>query len=83
MSIKRTLKIASDYDDRPTITFTTKELPEIKKWEVGKKYDLEVEVEMIGINKDEYGEKGTTGRFRVTNVEVDDDSDEDDEDEKD
>lgn len=38
----------------PQISFDEKQLPEIKKWEVGKKYKINLEVELIGLSKDEY-----------------------------
>ena len=65
MSIKKALSVANEYSEKPTLTLTVKELPELKEWEVGKKYKILIEVEQVGINKDEYGESGTTGRFKV------------------
>ena len=65
MSIKKALSVANEYSEKPTLTLTVKELPELKEWEVGKKYKILIEVEQVGINKDEYGEHGTTGRFKV------------------
>lgn len=39
----------------PRITFTAKDLPEIKSWKVGGKYHLELEVEQVSMSKNEYG----------------------------
>lgn len=77
MAMKKAPKIKSmimpSFDSRPRISFTEDELPEIKEWSVGKKYKLEIKVEMTGINKMEYGENKNKiqGQFKVisTNVE--------------
>lgn len=54
----------------PTFTLYQNDLPEIKKWQVGKKYRLEIEVEMVSASKDEYMEKEPfSARFKVTKVE--------------
>lgn len=62
------------YDARPCIDFTEKELPEIKNWEVGKKYIVELEIEQTGIRVMEYGEnKGKmSASFRISKVGVED-----------
>lgn len=41
---------------KPTFTVTEKDIPAIKEWEVGGKYTLEIEVEMVSHSKgDQYG----------------------------
>lgn len=41
---------------KPSFTVTEKDLPAIKDWEVGGKYELEIEVEMVRHSQgDEYG----------------------------
>ncbi len=50
----------------PSFSMDQEMMPEMKDWSVGKKYKMEVEVEMTGMNKDEYM-KGSPmmGRFKV------------------
>lgn len=38
----------------PSFSLSEKDLPEVKEWHVGKRYKLEIEVEQMSINKDEY-----------------------------
>ena len=41
---------------KPTFSVDEKDLPQIKKWDVGKKYKLQIEVEMVSHSKgDAYG----------------------------
>lgn len=63
----------SQWDNRPTISFSEAELPELKDWMLNGKYRLEVEVEMTGTRIEDYGSnKGkATGTFRVTKIGVD------------
>ena len=49
------------FDPRPSLHFSTKELPEIKDWKNGGKYSLSVEVEQISSDKE-------GARFRVIKV---------------
>jgi hypothetical protein len=62
----------------PSFTLTEKEFPAIKGWKVGKKYMLEIEVENVGMNKDEYMPKmPMTSRLSITKItECDMDEDE-------
>lgn len=67
---------------KPSITVTEKDLPEIKKWEVGKKYKLEIEVEMVRHSQgDEYGygegdsTKKHEARLRITKISAEKNSD--------
>jgi hypothetical protein len=65
------------YPSLPTFSLSQDQLPEAKKWQVGKKYKLEIEVEMVGTNKDEYMQKQPINhRFKVTGVAVDEEEDE-------
>ncbi len=52
----------------PSFSLTEKELPEIKDWNVGHKYTLVVEVEMVSSSKDEYGKSPLTSRFKIHKV---------------
>lgn len=80
--ISHVLKVSDDNREKPTLSLTAKDLPEIKDWKVGSKYKLEIDVEQTGLSKDEYGERGMCARFKVLKVTVDDGKDEDDEDEE-
>lgn len=76
--IKSTSK---EWDNRPSISFSESQLPEIKKWNVGEKYVLEVTVEMNGIRQEDYGEeKGKyVGNFKVTSVKAEEEEEEEQE----
>ena len=53
----------------PTFSLSAKDLPEIKTWKVGKKYTLEMEVEMISLNKDDYGTTSSMdARFKIHKI---------------
>lgn len=61
----------------PTFTLPDEKIPEAKTWEVGKKYKMEIEVEMVGTNKDEYlKSKKITHRFKITQIGVEQDDEE-------
>ncbi len=46
-----------DFDEyKPTISIGSKDLPEIKKWEVGESYDIIVSVKMTGLHEREGGQ---------------------------
>ncbi len=54
----------------PEFSITEKELPAIKKWKIGKKYAIELNVEMVSASKgsdyDIGGDKDThTARFKI------------------
>ena len=57
-------------DLRPQITFTEQQLPEIKDWNVGKKYSITLEMEQISARTDDYGHnKGKqSASFKITKV---------------
>ena len=52
----------------PSFSLTEKDLPEIKKWSVGKKYTLQMEVEMVASSKNEYGNPLMDARFRIHKI---------------
>ena len=56
----------------PSFSMSATDLPAIKDWSVGKKYHLEMEVEMVSISKDEYV-KGNpvSARFKIHKVKDD------------
>ena len=62
--------IASPERMYPEIHVTSKDLPEIKDWKVGKKYNLMVEAEQVGLHKDMYGDNKNevSARFRITSI---------------
>lgn len=59
---------------KPHLSLSSKELPQIKTWEVGKKYTLKLEVEMVSQSKgDEFSMMGgdknqMEGRFKINSV---------------
>lgn len=58
-------------DMRPRIQFTGADLPEMEDWDLGEKYTLMIEVEMVEMRKgSEWNEKDkeTHGTFRVNAV---------------
>lgn len=64
-------EVAWKPDNRPSIYFDSKQLPEIETWSVGKKYKLVVEVEMMSANTNENKEgKRTNADFRIDAVGV-------------
>jgi len=62
--------IGSVVKEKPTVTLDSKTLPAIKKWKVGKKYCILLEVEQVSLSKDEYGDddKQLHARFRINNA---------------
>lgn len=70
-----------EIDPRPSFTITVDELPQIKEWSVGKKYTLEIEVEMTGSRIEDWGENKDklTASFRVSGIMEDTDDDDEDE----
>lgn len=65
-------------EPKPTFSITEDMLPEIKKWKVGKKYNLGMVVEMVGASKgEEYSlspDKKHRARFKILEAqECDDD----------
>lgn len=62
-----------DYPVNPLPEFSLDQtnLPAIKNWKVGQKYDLEMNVEMVSIGKDTYDkENELRARFKVNTVKV-------------
>ena len=55
----------------PEVSFDETELPEIKNWKVGGKYELKLKVEQVSIGKDTMdNEKELRARFQVLEVEA-------------
>ncbi len=52
----------------PSFSVTEKDLPEIKEWKVGKKYKLEIEVEMVSMSKNEYGKSPMEARLKIHKI---------------
>ena len=52
----------------PSFSLTEKDLPEMKDWQVGKKYKLQMEVEMVASSKNEYGNSQMSGRFKIHKI---------------
>lgn len=59
----------------PTFSVTVKDLPEIKNWQVGKKYMVEMEVEMTSSSKEAW-ERELTARFEIHKIGCEDEDDE-------
>lgn len=58
---------------KPTIRLDSKDLPEIKSWEIGKKYTLHVDVTLESLSRgdewDTSAKKPIQARFNITHVE--------------
>lgn len=53
----------------PSFSLSAQDLPAIKNWQVGKRYRLEVEVEQVASEKNEYSQgQPLTARFRIHKV---------------
>lgn len=58
----------------PRFTLSEEDLPQIKEWQVGKKYTMEVEVEMTSLQKDQYDfsmedeKKKMSASFKMTKI---------------
>ncbi len=72
--------VAKPKDIYPKLTLSLKDFPEAKNWKVDSTYELDLEVKMIGVRKDEYSNEVT---FEIRKVSAEDpneeDEDEDDE----
>lgn len=65
------LTMKSEEDYKPTLNgISVKQLPEIKKWKVGKEYELCIKVKMTALRDGEYGEKGLSASFEIQNISV-------------
>ncbi len=64
-------------DPRPSFRINADLLPQIKDWSAGKKYPLEIEVEMTGSRIEDWGEdKGKlVGEFKICGIMADTDAD--------
>lgn len=62
-------KISRSY---PSVSFDSMDLPEIKNWEVGKKYNLKIEAELVELSKGGYFEEDNKkeyhARFKIKSV---------------
>lgn len=52
-------------NEKPRLHIPVEKLKEAKNWKVGSKYVLELEVEMVGLNKEVYGEGEICADFLV------------------
>jgi hypothetical protein len=66
-----------EIDPRPQFSINAEEFPAIADWSVGKKYKIEIEVEMTGCRIGEWGDdKGKmTGEFKICGIMADEDKD--------
>ena len=52
----------------PSFSVSDRELPEIKDWQVGKRYKLEIEVEQVSMTKNEYGKSPLMARLKIHKI---------------
>jgi len=66
------MPVMDEPDRLPRITLEESDLPEIKDWKVGGKYQLLITVEQMSHGKKEYGDKkgDLESSFKVTKVEA-------------
>lgn len=66
-------KAKREVDPRPEFSITAESLPAIKDWSVGKKYMVEMEVEMTGSRIEDWGDdKGKLkGNFKICGIKPD------------
>lgn len=60
-----------DKEPMPTLHLTSQQLPALKKWKVGGKYMLELEVEQTSMRKGNYSDddsKKISAEFKITKV---------------
>jgi len=50
------MMLPTSSQEKPRLHIPVDKLKEAKDWKVGKKYVLELEVEMVGLNQDQYSE---------------------------
>ena len=70
---------------KPSLHLDDKDLPESKKWETGKSYDVKAKIKKVGHHEDMFGgkDKNTSSHFEVHHIEpFDAENDEDYDDEK-
>lgn len=79
ISSKGTTKGWESSDMPATFSLTVKDLPALKDWEVGKTYDLEMTVKLVGMRQDSY-DKTMNGTFEVKDVQEDTPEEDDSED---
>lgn len=54
----------------PSFSMDEEDLPEIKSWQIGKKYVIQMEVEMVSASKNEFGRKKMDARFNIHKIGV-------------
>lgn len=62
-----------EYDDRPSIGFSERELPEIKDWKIGETYEITIRIEQTATRIEDYGSKKglICSSFRIDAVSFD------------
>ena len=50
--------------EKPSLSLSQKDLPAIKNWKVGGKYNISLSVEEVSMSKDDY-EPGMNARFKI------------------
>ena len=69
--VKKGYDLAEPEEMPATIYLSDKDLPELKRWDVGKSYKVIVEMEQTGKNINEHGStKRTNGTFEVKSIKV-------------
>lgn len=70
-------KVMGDSEMLPCFRLTEEQFPPVKGWKVGKRYKLEIEVEMVGESKNEYNlQEPSTTRFVIVKASDESDTDE-------
>lgn len=62
---KQVEAISAKLDDKPRFHLSSEMLPEIKKWKVGKTYELTMEVKQVGVRS---SEDELVGDFEIVEV---------------
>jgi len=66
--MKHSIDVGINSGYKPRIRFSEKELPEIKEWDINKKYKLQIEVVLKNKGEDYFEDGGIGGTFMVENV---------------
>lgn len=62
-----------DFDMKPTLHVSEKQLPEIKNWKLDGEYTLEVKVKMTGIRKSQFSDSPkASADFVIESIKCDD-----------
>jgi hypothetical protein len=74
MAKTKAILATDDFDMKPTLHVSEKQLPEIKNWKIDGEYTLEVKVRMTGIHKSQYSDNPkTSADFTIEQIKCDDD----------